>query len=169
MRTLSLRLLLIVACVAVLAVGALADVPSNLTVTRGAYQWVWASPCAPQQPSCGNTLTLTNGWTIPTAAEWTASFVDTADIYNAFTLNGTGQLCGSPYFNSGYSHCDSSDLQAGYIWGAPQPISNAFGGDTNSASEGFLVRTATPEPGSMLLFGSGVLGIVGVIRRKINL
>ena len=168
MRTLSLRLLLIVACVAVLAVGALADVPSNLTVTRGVYQWVWASPCAPEQPSCGNTLTLTNGWTIPTAAEWTASFVDTADIYNAFTLNGTGQLCGSPYFNSGYTWCDSSDLQSGYIWGAPVPISNGYG-EYYSTSEGFLVRTATPEPGSMLLFGSGVLGIVGVIRRKINL
>ena len=29
--------------------------------------------------------------------------------------------------------------------------------------------TGVPEPGTMLLFGSGVLGLAGVIRRKINL
>ena len=29
--------------------------------------------------------------------------------------------------------------------------------------------TATPEPGTLMLFGSGILGLAGVIRRKINL
>jgi hypothetical protein len=122
------------------------------------------------EPSCntsGHDLTLTNGWTIPTAAEWTASWVDTVDIYNAFTLNGTGQLCGSPYFDSGWTNCDSGDLQIGGIWHAPAPIGDPIYYD-NTNSEAFLVRPI-PEPASMLLFGSGLLGVVGVIRRKINL
>ena len=29
--------------------------------------------------------------------------------------------------------------------------------------------TATPEPGTMIMFGSGVLGLAGILRRKINL
>ena len=170
MRTLSLRLLLIVACVAVLAVGALADVPSNLTVTRGAYQWVWADPCAAQEPSCnpsGQDLTLTNGWTIPTDAEWLASFTDTADVYNAFNVTN-GYLCASAYFDSGYTHCDAGDVQNGAIWHAPAPIGDPIYSNDPRA-DSFLVRSATPEPSSLLLFGSGMLGVVAVIRRKINL
>jgi hypothetical protein len=32
-----------------------------------------------------------------------------------------------------------------------------------------LNSTTTPEPGSMILFGTGVLGVAGVIRRKLSL
>jgi hypothetical protein len=44
--------------------------------------------------------------------------------------------------------------------------------DLNSLSTGFdatlTASTGTPEPGSLLLLGSGVLGLAGVIRRKIR-
>jgi PEP-CTERM motif-containing protein len=30
-------------------------------------------------------------------------------------------------------------------------------------------RSATPEPGSLMLFGTGIMGLAGVLRRKINL
>jgi hypothetical protein len=156
------------ACMGVLAVGAMADVPANLIVTRGGFEWVWASPCAPEQPTCGDPLTLTNGWSVPTNNEWLASFTDTLDVYNAFNVTN-GYLCAASYFDSGYNHCDPGDMQAGYIWGAPQPISNGYGGDTNPASEGLVVRTGTPEPSSLLLLGSGVLGVLGIVRRKISL
>jgi PEP-CTERM motif-containing protein len=31
-----------------------------------------------------------------------------------------------------------------------------------------VVKTGTPEPASLLLFGSGILGLAGVIRRKLG-
>ena len=170
MKTVAFRVFIIVSCLIVLAVGAVADVPNNLTVTSGTLQWVWADPCAALEPSCnlsGHDLTLTNGWTLPTNAQWLASFVDTNDVYTAFNITN-GYLCGSAYFDSGYSHCDAPDVQAGAIWNAPAPIGDPFY-YSNPNSDSFLVRSTVPEPSSMLLFGSGMLGLFGVIRRKINL
>jgi hypothetical protein len=169
MRSFTFRVLMVLACLVVLAAGAMADVPSNLIVTRGSLEWVWAAPCAPVQPSCGNTLTLPQyGFDIPTNAEWLASFTDRADLYNAFT--NPNQLCASVYFNSGYSHCDSGDLQNGAIWHSPFCDPNYFDGCNNPASETLLVRGGTiPEPNSLALIGTGLLGCIGVIRRKLYL
>jgi len=38
--------------------------------------------------------------------------------------------------------------------------------DLSSIETATLVMTTTPEPGSLVLFGSGVVGIAGLIRRK---
>jgi hypothetical protein len=32
-----------------------------------------------------------------------------------------------------------------------------------------LAPPTTPEPGTLVMFGSGILGLAGVLRRKINL
>jgi hypothetical protein len=40
--------------------------------------------------------------------------------------------------------------------------------DANGNTDGF-VATPTPEPGSLLLLGSGMLAGLGILRRKINL
>ena len=42
-------------------------------------------------------------------------------------------------------------------------VGSAYGGEFN------LARTPTPEPGTLVMFGSGVLGLTGLLRRKINL
>ncbi|HEY4934225.1 MAG TPA: PEP-CTERM sorting domain-containing protein [Terriglobales bacterium] len=47
-----------------------------------------------------------------------------------------------------------------------------FGGGSVAWLDGGLTGlsyTATPEPGSMMLFGSGVIGVAGLLRRKLNL
>jgi len=44
-----------------------------------------------------------------------------------------------------------------------------FAFDNNLASWLASGSTPIPEPGTLLLFGSGILGLAGVIRRKINL
>ncbi len=160
MRTYGLRLLLLAACLTLLAGSALADVPSNLIVNAGGLEWVWAAPCAPIEPSCnasGHDLTLAYGFTIPTTADWLASFSSAQDVYNAFNVTN-GFLCASSYFDSGWSNCDGSDMLSGYLWGAPPPIGNADA--NNPASEALLVRggSPVPEPGSLALMSTGLLG-----------
>jgi hypothetical protein len=171
MKKIGLRVLLLLACATMLGASAFADVPADLIVDHGGLQWVWADPCAPLEPSCnasGHDLTLDYGFRLPTAAEWLLWASD-QEIYDAFNSGPNGELCASAYFDSGYSHCDPGDMLAGYLWGAPPPIGNADA--NNPASETLLVRGqgGVPEPGTILLLGTGALGIVGRIRRKLTL
>ena len=41
--------------------------------------------------------------------------------------------------------------------------------ETEDKFSGNLVLFATPEPSSLVLIGSGALGLAGILRRKINL
>ena len=64
------------------------------------------------------------------------------------------------------------------LWNGTQPSNplngnNAYYKDSNGVitsniqGEGFkILGTSVPEPGSVLLFGSGVLGLAGVLRRR---
>ena len=44
--------------------------------------------------------------------------------------------------------------------------SNAF---AYTIYSGFLTGTSLPEPGTLVLFGSGIVGMAGLLRRKLNL
>jgi hypothetical protein len=171
MIKLALRWCLPLACVLVFAVGVFAtDVPPDLIVNFGGLEWAWASPCAPEQPSCGQTLTMHDGWEIPTADQWALWGGDRANLFNLFENNPT-EKCASPYFDSGYQHCDAGDLQNGAIWHAPGICDpNYFDGCNNPASETILVRGGggVPEPNTMVLLGSGALGLVARLRRKLT-
>lgn len=140
-------------------------VPPEVIVNAGGLEWVWASPCAPTGPSCGADIVGENGFRLATIDEWLASFTDNIDLYNQFE---GGAKCASPYFSSGWTHCDPSDVLAGYVWGAPPPISNGLGFNDNPLAEGFLVRGASgvPEPSTLSLFGLALATVVAWRRRK---
>ena len=164
-----MRFFLLAACLLLLALTASAgligtDPPANLVVTRAGLDWVWASPCAAEQPSCGDgTLTLHHGYAIPTDAQWLASFTSYTEVYKAF-VDGTGaQKCASPYFDSGWTNCDSLDVAIGGIWHSPL-ADPAFREDPNADS--FLVRGAVPEPSTYALIGLGLAALYARRRRS---
>ena len=104
------------------------------------------------------------------------------DVYDA-TVSLSGNLsAGTAYWltlgganDSAGTQFDAWDLSLGpascdfAVGGAPQ---GDCGLGVGVEGEAFTINSGgstTPEPGSIMLFGSGILGLAGVLRRKINL
>ena len=88
----------------------------------------------------------------------------TAQYFNGGTLLGTIDLF--PNGSSGallFAAQSSSDITS-------VVITDLAGGDFAIAQlRAGLIQPTTPEPGTMILLGTGLLGALGVMRRKMNL
>lgn len=140
--------------------------PANLIVQAGGLEWVYASPCAGQSPSCSG-VQLHHGFGFATDDQWNASFSTINDLMAAFNPS-SGLLCAASYFDITYNHCDPSNAVSGYIWHSP--LAPDADHRDNPASETFLVRVGdvngVPEPASLALAGAALLGAAVARRRK---
>jgi hypothetical protein len=77
--------------------------------------------------------------------------------------NSSGNQVGAWDYNGGPASCDFA------VSGVPQ---GDCGLGVGVEGEAFTINSSgssTPEPGTLIMFGSGILGLAGVLRRKINL
>ncbi len=72
-------------------------------------------------------------------------------------------------YNDGGNINDFTVFWNGVDVGPDLVNAGAFGYTEYVAIPDLIGYSSTPEPGTMLLFGSGVLGLAGVIRRKLSL
>jgi hypothetical protein len=158
---------LVAACISLPAI-ALAqqvgdEVPTDLVISRGNLEWVWASALAGQDSF--DTPVFHHGFALPTEQQWLSSFQNAADLKSAFEPSPGNQLCAAAYFiqNSAYAHCDSVDLDTGAIWHAPSPIGLVYPNDPGA--ETFLVRQV-PEPGAVMMLVAGMAVFYGLSKRK---
>ena len=158
---------------------------SSVIVTRGAWEWVWVSPCPPDERGSCSMLEGENfGFGPPvitaTSNPWTDSFDGFLEANGSlqgpnsmtgafFIFNSLNEpistRCATPYFSQDFTDCHSTDLARGIVWQADLP-----GVVTDTillpSAEVFWVRASTsepppplPEPSSLLLLGAGLLGL----------
>ena len=136
-------------------------VPANAFITFGGFDWVWASPC---DGGCSQII-FQDGFGYATVAQWAnrPQASDFLDPGGNFSGVGGQMRCGSPWFDLTWDHCDYEDGVNGLVTSGP------LNGQSFDSKETWLVRgeaSTVPEPGSLLLVGTGLFGIVGTVRRR---
>jgi hypothetical protein len=118
-----------------------------------------------------------NGNTIDFAFSYGSSFLDgTVTLVNVTDGSNAPRFIGGLYITSsnipGFSDGGYSDLDFNAYLGTNPTIDQVYSGQAQSThgplSSGELVPGTTPEPSSFALFGSGLLGLAGFLRRKLN-
>lgn len=104
----------------------------------------------------GNTYSFTNG-TLTAGSYVTATF-------DSLTLSGSGQFSASLTYTDGT--LVTSGASGSFDGSLFNPTSTDFSGDFTANPVIATVSPVVPIPAAMWLFGSGLLGLVGIARRK---
>jgi hypothetical protein len=125
-----------------------------------------------QSVSAGNFITSYTATTLSGQLGHTPSTTQAAYSDNSNAFFGTGTPIGTvgPLTTAGFGSA-SGGGPAG-----PTPYSltiddtfSAGGGNATFSALGNIAATPTPEPSSMLLFGTGLVGLGGILRRRFRL
>jgi hypothetical protein len=116
--------------------------------------------------------TGTFGGGVQIQADAYGAFVGTLNVYDT-SLNLIATVNENGVSNA---HGDGSAIFIGYQSGSANVgalqflVSDINGANTVAIGTMSIYTSSTvPEPGSLVMFGSGIIGLAGVLRRKINL
>lgn len=145
------------------------DQQLNYSILSSDFQDIQTTYC--QDPECYNYV-ISDVWTGHVTGG-TIALVFENPYSQQFDVNGVltwGQINGTADCFSDSGQCDlTHDILAGFS--STWPNGNVWHGFFHITDRtGFVLQgtiTFTPEPGSLLLLGSGVLALAGILRRKI--
>ena len=124
----------------------------TLSITSTAPITIGANPAIPTGTlllnGTGDTFKVTNGGSVLTVQ------ATGPDTKNATLLADLGVPAGTTFGLTAFS------LSANPVVGG--------NGTTWTASSTDILNVSTPEPGTLVMFGSGLLGLAGIIRRKLS-
>jgi len=145
------------------------DLSYNLTTTSGAPSGTYTIAVSENNIS-GSGLTwnaLVNG--NQDTGESTA-FNSWADTSNTLFGHG-GPLCSTPSAITTASvsfSCNSAGGFSSQSFSLTEQVTVTSPAGAHNASGDAKLTASTPEPGSIMLLGSGLLGLAGLVRRKLN-